>query len=67
MSEPIEQVIARSSLGGHAWCANCKHPDAVHLREMCAGENGDTDWCDCPQLRRMSPDEWFEWKYGESE
>jgi hypothetical protein len=57
MEEPLEFVIARSSIGGHAWCRDCHHPDLLHPGEQhCAS-------CPCPKLVRMTPDEWLRWQH----
>lgn len=58
IDDPIELVLARSSLGGHAWCFTCHHPDLVHRD----GVTGCTE-CECPELRRMTPEDWLAWRY----
>lgn len=62
MSE-INELIAKSSLGGAAWCSTCKHPDALHtaphLGTVCFGENSQ---CGCQRFVAMTPDEYLKWK-----
>jgi hypothetical protein len=64
-TETLKEVIARSSLGGHAWCTTCKHPDLNHrsIRPF-ADQRGSCEWegCLCSVLRRMTPEEWLAWK-----
>lgn len=57
MNEDIRLVIARSSIGGYAWC-KCLHADLTH-----GDDEGTCGLCDCQQLRRMTPDDWLAWKH----
>jgi hypothetical protein len=59
----IRELIARSSFGGDAWCAGCKHADILHENQGCIAlgylDGTDTVACGCPKLRRMTPEEWL--------
>jgi len=56
--EPMLHLIARSSLGGYAWCANCRHADVLHEPPGCLA----VGFCGCKTLRRMTPEEYMAWK-----
>lgn len=57
------ETIARSSIGAYAWCGECKHPDLNHSGRL-RTEQGScfADGCSCQKLRRMTVDEFLEWK-----
>jgi len=66
MEEPLEFVIARSSMGGHAWCRNCYHPDLSHAGIKISSESRGACHqpdCACSALVRMTPDEWLRWQH----
>jgi hypothetical protein len=51
------QLLARSSLGAHAWCGDCYHADLLHDSVRCF-----SDRCGCVELRRMTVAEYEKWK-----
>ena len=62
--EPIEELIARSSLGGSAWCGVCDHPRDNHRKGLCAypcsvDPDGNVEWCRCSGFVAMSPEDWL--------
>lgn len=61
MKESMESLIARSSLGGHAWCV-CRHPDLLHAGELRDDDRGGCSRCGCRKLKRMTPEQYLEWR-----
>ena len=65
------ELIARSSLGGAAWCTKCDHPVDNHRMRVgvCAypvGVAGEEPiWCPCSGFEAMTPDEWMRRKGGQ--
>jgi hypothetical protein len=62
--EPIEHLLARSSLGGSAWCSRCDHPRDNHRGGLCRYpvtlyEDGSYAFCRCSGFEAMTPDEWL--------
>ena len=53
----LRELIAKSSLGGAAWCSNCGHPDLLHERAECFGLEAGR--CPCPNFKAMTPAEWM--------
>lgn len=56
---PIEEVIARSSVGAAAWCTNCRHTDINHTSRGCFGGLE----CECSGFVAMTVEEWLGWRY----
>lgn len=65
MSEPTtRELIARSSLGGAAWCAVCDHPRDSHRGLRACGfpvrwGGSKAEFCPCTGFIAMSPERWL--------